>query len=146
VASDPVAHLRNAHQQAEQLARAATSGPWFANAHDWGDHDFAANIGTAATGYDTANVVGHGHEGGGVVELADATFIATNHPGAALRRIEAERELLAEHAEGWRHCEVCSEEDYDGAGRVFRRPLPWPCPTILAVARGWGWTEEQQHG
>jgi hypothetical protein len=35
-------------------------------------------------------------------------------------------------------CNVCADweaRDYDGAP-----PLTWPCPTILALAQGWGWT------
>jgi hypothetical protein len=57
-------------------------------------------------------------------------------------RVAAEREILAEHADEWRCCSACSEEDYDGAERAFRRPLPWPCRTVLGLAKAWGWEAE----
>lgn len=159
-----VAYLRNALARAEALARAATPGPWFAHAHDWGDHEFAADIGTSPTpGPDaTANVVGHGWESGGVVEQHDADFIAANSPDIVLRRVQAERAVLALHEPAW----PSGEPEYDhhhetvigehGRTRYVEvrddEPIPayWcaccsapaPCQTLLAVAAGWGWTEE----
>lgn len=136
-----VAFLRNAHQRAEELARAATPGPWEAEGDDPTDDEIY-------TCYDGE----HGDLLGEMVAFtrgprSHATMLLIAHaadPVAVLRRIQAERDLLVEHAENWGHCSVCGAEDYDGAERAFRRPLPWPCPTVLAVVRGWGWTETEE--
>lgn len=139
----PLEFVEAAHKQAEEIARAATPGPWTAHKYSWGD-DFEASIGT----YDETNVVGHGYEGGGVVNWADAVFIAANDPAAVLRRIAAERKLLAEHANDYGECVRCAGDDgevvVNGMIHSVRTCAPHPCATIRALAEGWGWQEEQQ--
>jgi hypothetical protein len=144
-----VAYLLAAHERAEGQARAATPGPWFAQRHDWGDDDFAADIGTeaAASGawWGSANVVGHGYEGGGVVEIADADFIAANHPGTVLARVAAEREILAEHnLDEGRYCRRCAKWlDLPISQQVEPDDaVDWPCRTVLGLAKAWGWEAE----
>jgi hypothetical protein len=140
-----VAYLRNGLARAEALAQAATPGPWFAHTHDWNDHEFAADIGTSPTpGPDqAANVVGHGWESGGVVEQHDADFIAANSPDAVLRRVQAERAVLAlhepvesEYADGdgvERSSVDCAACDNGGSSWTY------PCRTVLLLAEAWGW-------
>lgn len=133
-----VAFLRQAHARAEELARAATPDPWTVHPYDW-TSSFDASIGH----YFEADVVGGGHEGGGVVDMADAEFIAANSPAAVLRRITAGRAILAEHR-------LVKTQGYDGHGaavfdacRVCGRGgyTPGPCRTVLLLAEAWGWTE-----
>jgi hypothetical protein len=65
-------------------------------------------------------------------------------PEAVLRRVAAERELLAEHAdEGARECKVCAPVDWDAEERPgrYRYPAGYPCRTVLLLAKAWGWTE-----
>lgn len=146
---DPVAYLRNAHEHAEMLARAATPGPW----EPEGDDPTDDQVMTVHDGE-------HGDWVGGTVAFvrsgawgrqsaegrtqANMRLIAAHaSPTAVLARVEAERAVLAEHESYFgRCCSVCAEEDYDGAERLFRRPVDWPCGTVRLLATGWGWTEE----
>jgi hypothetical protein len=69
-------------------------------------------------------------------------------PEAALRRVAAERGLLAEHAPSsgmgydqvahgnWvamTACSSCGVSDEFG--------VPWPCRTVLLLAQAWGWDD-----
>lgn len=144
-----VAHVRNAHRISEEHARKGTPGPWEPEGDDPTDdqvmtvHDGEHGDWVGGTvAFVRSGAWGRPEEGR---TYANMCLIADHAaPEAVLRRVAAERGLLAEHAENWGHCTVCSEEDYDGAERAFRRPLLWPCPTVLAVARGWGWTETEK--
>ena len=64
------------------------------------------------------------------------------HPSALLRRVEAEREILAEHSvtRPWRRCRVCIS-DRDGYPESWTGDL-WPCRTVLGLAKAWGWEAE----
>lgn len=139
-----VAYLRNAHVHAEQLTKAATPGPWTVDSETYAESIRAA---------DGTDVVAGGRWGGeaSVFESTqDALHIAAQSPGLVLRRIEAERELLAEHAPDdlrFPECLRCGGNTVDvelGGGRILRHkePVDWPCQTIRLLARGWGWTEE----
>jgi hypothetical protein len=71
-------------------------------------------------------------------ELAD--HIALHDPAAVLRRVAADRKILAEHADMWGGCAVCVDR---------RNPDPrqwgivvWPCRTVLLLAEAWGWEGE----
>lgn len=141
-----VTFLLAAHERAEQQARKATPGPWYSNPHDWGDDDFAADVGTAEAGpgrwYGEGNVVGHGYEGGGVVEMPDAVFIAANDPAAVLRRVVGEREILAEHAESNGDCGTCVDSKWGYPVYPNSSPQRYPCRTVLLLAKAWGWEAE----
>lgn len=73
-----------------------------------------------------------------------AAFIEASDPASVLRRVEAEREILAEHPPirgltgfarpAW-ICETCAEADWAGD----RRGDPYPCRTVLLLAKTWGW-------
>jgi hypothetical protein len=63
---------------------------------------------------------------------AAEAHIRSHMPEAVLRRVEAERAILADHADVDARCTVCADL---AAGL----PLEWPCPTVLGLARAWGW-------
>lgn len=65
-------------------------------------------------------------------------------PAAVMRRVAADRQILAEHANDYGDCAVCAcpSEETNGRGAAFHEPLPWPCRTVLLLAEAWGWTEE----
>lgn len=136
-----VAYLRNAHDQAARWATAASDpqGWWLINPR-YADHRTVREYVIEGERGPVVHVDVEEHDP--EAHAAEAQLIQTNSPRAVLSRIAADREVLVEHAESWGHCAVCSGEDYDGADLAFRRSLDWPCPTILAVARGWGWAEE----
>jgi hypothetical protein len=80
--------------------------------------------------------------------LAMAEHIVRHDPAAVLRRIAADRKLLAAHPYTTRvisplcgqesagfGCETCHNWDGVPEGRGN-------CATVLALAEGWGWTEE----
>jgi hypothetical protein len=66
-------------------------------------------------------------------------------PQLTLSRIEAERAILAEHDRGDASverdegdCRTCSAPTHGFSGMW---PVDYPCTTVLALARGWGWKE-----
>lgn len=137
----PAMWLREAHACAEKLARAATQDPWTVHPYDW-TTGFDASIGHNFE----ADVVGGGHEGGGVVDMADAEFIVANSPGTVLRRVAAERQILAGHQVtqglGYVGCDYTEMDAVcTGCGTADEYGTPWPCRTVLLLAAGWGWTE-----
>jgi hypothetical protein len=66
---------------------------------------------------------------------AAEAHIRLHMPVAVLRRIEAERGILTDHAAADGRCVVCADP---AAGRA----LAWPCPTVLGLACAWGWNPE----
>lgn len=76
-----------------------------------------------------------------------AEHIVRHDPAAVLRRCAADRKILREHqprpdGTGFpdsMHCRTCSQDGGDG----YQYLVPYPCPTVLAVADGYGHTEEQ---
>lgn len=152
--ADPLEFLRAAHAEAQARAEAATPGPW--TAFEYVDHDcgFEATIGTGTGVHDRTSVVGHGYEGGGVERMADARHIAASDPAAALRRITAERKILALHAvvpdHGRFSEDGCDPHYCDGnhdeppVCRSCRNyagdPEEAPCRTIEILAEGYGWS------
>ncbi|WP_042418741.1 DUF6221 family protein [Streptacidiphilus anmyonensis] len=71
---------------------------------------------------------------------AAEAHIRLHMPEAVLLRVEAERGILADHADADGCCAVCADP---AAGR---RALEWPCPTVLALARAWGWSAQTGQG
>lgn len=66
-------------------------------------------------------------------------------PAAILAQVEADRELLAEHAEDPYdpgYCTTCTVGEEGWSGPVAARH---PCRTLLLRAKAWGWKDEQ-HG
>ncbi|MFD8839768.1 DUF6221 family protein [Streptomyces griseofuscus] len=112
----------------------------------------ALSFGDGFVGSDTC-VYGTG-DGGPYLQVVVPGFegqaeAATNHfalygPALVLRRCAADRKLLALHQPQQDsspfpdsiQCRTCSEHGGDG----YQYLVPAPCPTILALAEGYGWT------
>ncbi|MEW2070015.1 DUF6221 family protein [Streptomyces sp. NPDC007346] len=78
-----------------------------------------------------------------------ADHIALNDPASVLRRCTADRKLIALHQPDGSDCRVCAapemhSEDCDGNYEWSRSSLDFPCPTVLALAEGYGWTEGER--
>jgi len=130
--------LLAAHERAERLANASDGGKWAV---------------AERAGCDCCDVVRN--ETGGLVtnaDLDDAPLIAEHaNPRAVLLRVAAERDILAEHEarpglgsvdEGWLHtpsfvCAICAPAWFQG----HPQRAPWPCRTVLGLAKAWGWEE-----
>ncbi|MFK8851289.1 DUF6221 family protein [Streptomyces sp. Ac-502] len=77
-----------------------------------------------------------------------AQYIALHDPASVLRRCTADRKLLELHeprpdGSGFPdslQCPTCSESGGDG----YQYLVYAPCPTLLAVAEGYGWTEAER--
>lgn len=72
--------------------------------------------------------------------------LGAGSPVSVLRRVAAEREMLAEHADdGCGDCTACARpsEETSGRGDAFFEPLPWPCRTVLLIAKGWDWEAQR---
>ncbi|SEM35033.1 DUF6221 family protein [Streptacidiphilus jiangxiensis] len=109
-----VAFLRDAHTRAEEVARAAKEPAVLL----WPTHPVEFLLaGQEVTTPETRAAEAH---------------IRMHMPEAVLRRVDAERAVLGDHAEVEGGCAVCAE-----AGSAAR--LAWPCPTVVGLARAWGW-------
>ncbi|MYR75137.1 MULTISPECIES: DUF6221 family protein [unclassified Streptomyces] len=79
-----------------------------------------------------------------------SVHIALHDPASVLRRCAADRKLIAEHQpDGMGGCITCarpeeSEEDSEGNSVSFRTATPHPCPTVVALAECYGWTEGER--
>ncbi|WP_399559418.1 DUF6221 family protein [Streptomyces chartreusis] len=77
-----------------------------------------------------------------------AIHIAMHDPESVLRRCAADRKLLELHAPQQDgsgipdalQCRTCSQDGGDG----YRYLVYAPCPTVLAIAEGYGWTEGER--
>lgn len=140
---DPLTHLHATHAAAEAEAEAATKGPWEARPPT-DDGDGWEIRAVVTPGREWRWVIG-AESGSGVYDEPDARHMARHDPAAVLRRIAADRALLAVHApipgstpggDGI-VCGTCansSREEVEGE--------PYPCGTVRLIAEGWGWTGE----
>lgn len=79
------------------------------------------------------------------VQSGAAGLVVSHDPGAVLRRCAADRKLLELHApqqdgSGFpdsMQCRTCSKDGGDG----YQYLVSAPCPTVLALAEGYGWTD-----
>lgn len=126
-----VVYLLAAHAEAEKLANASDGGRWVvAEMADCGCCSLVRN------------------ETGGLVttaDLDDAPLIAEHaNPSATLRRVAADRRILAEHQphedRPW-CCRVCITDREDLYPEQWESDR-WPCATVLDLAAGWGWETE----
>lgn len=151
-----VTFLLAAHERALALAEPATRGPWAVDdeRYPW-----------AIYGAGDAAVVSGGRWGGEASVFDsehDARFIAANHPDTVLRRVVAERGILAEHAGTWasgepeyshhhevvvgangrtRYIEVDDDDPIEPYMCITCEAPGWPCRTVLGLAKAWGWKE-----
>lgn len=132
-----VAYLRNAHARAEELARAATSGPWKAGEHT----DYGFRVGAADGSAWVAWAGAYGDEPES--SRPDSEFIAANDPTAMLARVATERQILDEHTnvnDG--DCGTCVDGRWGYPTHGGSSPQRWPCRTVRLLAAGWGWTAD----
>ncbi|MFJ2279186.1 DUF6221 family protein [Streptomyces sp. NPDC087866] len=90
----------------------------------------------------------------GIVVAADlppgvAGHAALHDPASVLRRCAADRKLIYLHGPNGGDCLMCANpeevsEDSDGNYEYYRSSLDFPCPTIVALAEGYGWTEGER--
>jgi hypothetical protein len=137
---DLLAWLDNAISRRESAAKSASPGPWVPG----GIGDYGWTVHTGVRSVETED---------SELGQADAKHIALNSPSATLRRCAADRKLLELHqpvADHGRYSEpqcpiecdgqhsgpsVCAScRDYVGD------PVEAPCPTVLLIAEGYGWT------
>lgn len=77
--------------------------------------------------------------------VAEAELVASfGSPVSVLRRVSADRQILAEHASDGGDCRVCCEEGvseyvHDYGVVEVRTAVPWPCRTVRLLAEAWGW-------
>lgn len=130
-----VALLLAAHEQAmalaEEAAEATDGGNWRVGGPQSCECCDAVRAGTA------------------LVLVADDRYsghVAANDPASVLRRVTAEREILAEHAPGdmarerdETECRTCSEPQLGFSGMWAAEH---PCRTVLGLAKAWGWEAE----
>lgn len=130
--TDLVEWLETAISKWEAAAKAASPGPWRRDYH-------------AAFMHGVITADGHSLAGGALIESRNVNHIALNDPAVVLRRCVADRKILQEHSAepGWTTtCSTCSARSDD--------PYSWthadfPCPTLLALAEGYGY-QEADHG
>lgn len=164
--SDPVAWLSNRLDEVEALAKSAAScgDTW---THNKGGGNPHLITGSRSDAYRNSVVV---YDEGAPSE-AQADHIATFDPAMVLRLVAATRALLELH-ERWeleeyaytgnpivtvengvtyRHWPAGSITGQRQVGVRYEcwhcmnsdeSHMNWPCPTMRAVAAGWGWTDE----
>lgn len=141
-----VEFLRQALDQAEQLARALPPGPWrmVEVGDDGGEReDLLGSDGQAVLA--SGDVDGYEswiwrHDG-------FEAYLPLIGPDAVLRRVAADRQILAEHQStrglgyvGRDYVEmdsVCTS-----CGKSGEYGVLWPCRTVRLLAEAWGWTED----
>lgn len=132
----PLAFLHATLDAVQAEAEAARPGPWAV----WSAHHNVAVV------HDSGQRSGSGLPLGPLVvsassdhALPDAVHIARHNPAAVLRRIKADRKLIAMHV-GDHECWV-----YDPTGETDRSTFVLTgetCSTVQLLAEGWGWTEK----
>jgi hypothetical protein len=112
----------------EQLARAASGHEWLTDSGDRPGDSWVID--------ETMHLL--------EVDTPTAEHIALHAPAAVLRRVAADRQILAEHANDYGDCAACGRpsEETNGRGHHFHEAVPWPCRTVLLLAEAYGWTEE----
>ncbi|MBZ6211592.1 hypothetical protein KVH31_34420 [Streptomyces olivaceus] len=82
---------------------------------------------------------------------SQSVHIALNDPESVLRRCAADQTELARHTPTeWPTaapavCPSCARWNHDAAmGDDAASPVQFPCPSILSLAEGYGWTEGER--
>lgn len=129
--TDAVTFLRNAMDQAEQWATAASDGEgrWLINPR-FADHRTIAEFTIEGERGPVVHIDVQEHDP--EAHQAEALLIQANHPAAVLRRIEAERSVLEA-------CDTVLSGWYYGETKELAHDV------IAGLARGWGWTGEERH-
>jgi hypothetical protein len=143
MAADVVVWLVAELGRVEELAWAATPGPW--EVRPPSDRGDGWELCGRGPGHNESRWVVGAESGGGVYDEADARFVVATDPVSVLRRVAADRQILAEHQPldegglGALRCSVCAVQP---CGDHYLYRVPWPCRTVLLLAEGYGWAEE----
>jgi len=83
------------------------------------------------------------------LERKQGEHIALNDPASVLRRCAADRKLLTLHrpqqtGAGFPDIQECRTCSADSLGDGYQYLMPAPCPSLLALAEGYGWTEGER--
>jgi hypothetical protein len=127
----------------EAAAQEATEGPWFADHPEpkhWGDDPESALIVRGKV----LCILDNQYNG-----PLNADHIVLHDPTTVLRRCAADRRILTIHkplAATWSAYYACEGCGYDGADYCSEPNVAHvnDCPTLLALAEGYGLTEEQR--
>jgi hypothetical protein len=165
VTADPLTFLRAAHAEAEKAAEAATPGPWSARTYGPGGRHRVLGGPSVQPGLgsDTRTVCRtDAYPADWPTEVvnptADVRHMALHDPAAVLRRITAERALMADllaerhfvnDGDCWYTCRAATEERDGGENcNDAERGKPCDCGRdtrvnrrLRLLAEGWGWTE-----
>jgi hypothetical protein len=68
-------------------------------------------------------------------------LLAAHERSDDARRVEAEREILAEHSESNADCNTCVDGRWGYPIYPNSSPQHYPCRTVLLLAKAWGWEE-----
>ncbi|MFF7631511.1 DUF6221 family protein [Streptomyces cyaneofuscatus] len=132
-----VAYLDAAITAREEAAHSAPRGPWSVRLDD--------DAVVAPDGITVAEVFALG----GQQTRAILDLIALHDSTEVLRHCAADRKLIELHTPAeWPSqasavCLTCSDWNHNVAmGDDSASAVPFPCPTIIALAEGYGWTED----
>jgi hypothetical protein len=131
--TDPVAFLVAEFGRIEELARAAGGSTWVL-AEDWESvaiYDGQCEPVVFDEGWPSEGQKVH---------------IAEHDPASVLRRVKADRQILAEHADDGGDCRMCceagmSEYVHDYGVVETRGAVDYPCRTVRLLAEAWGWED-----
>lgn len=147
--TDPLTYLTAALDAAQRDAEAAGGDAW-----SLGHIVIRDMVDGKATEVDRVpDGVVVGADGRGVVAAEHlgraAAHVLRNDPASVLRRIAADRKILAEHAPGDNESGVYDSEcrtcwGPDSARGECVQAKPYPCTTVRNMAEGWGWTEGER--
>jgi hypothetical protein len=154
--SDLATFLARQLDEDERVAREATAGPWRV-IDERGDQ---AEIESASTVYEWEHwnkgqpaAVVSDCDGCGAVAVKDAHHIARHDPARVLADVASKRKILALHSEATGFTMGYTENfDYgrtpnacNECGTADEYAVPWPCPTLRALAQPYagaeGWQE-----
>jgi len=141
---DLLAWLETAITEREDAARLATQGVWRTHdTHlDLGGHTATVLVGERNDTELLAWLPTMSHAPWDEARNAwnNAEHIAANDPASVLRRCAADRKLLELHAQD----SLPNGIDLDECRTCGGVNEPWPCPTLLTLAEGYGWTEGER--
>ncbi|MEU9615885.1 DUF6221 family protein [Streptomyces sp. NPDC048209] len=134
---DILAYLDSAITAREEAAYAAPRSPWSVRVDD--DEIVAPDGITVAEAFALS-----GQQTRAILDL-----IALHQPASVLRRCAADRKLIDLHrpqvtGAGFPDIQECRTCSADSLGDGYQYLVPAPCPTLLALAEGHGWTEGER--
>jgi hypothetical protein len=114
----------------EEVARAATPGPWWYDPTKWNSISHEESVFTGERGLSATTVASTG-PGDDAQSMADAAHIARHDPARVLAECAAKKAIVAEHPRCDIHDRPGSECD---ACQTCGDGSLWPCPTLRALA------------